>query len=164
MPYVPSDDSDQPGRLPSLIRVFVVQYVAKDTRFFHGDSEGSDQTGRMPKLIWVFVRRTGHSVGFVMVQLIYYWEGCNVKQIAILLPLNGPCTILTVWPIISLSRLIPAPPLPRPGVAPPDCGWAGLEILGDINPGIPTPTVFVWNISCSLELKFDFLTFTGWRG
>ena len=27
------------------------QWVAKDPRFFHADSEDSDQTGRMPRLI-----------------------------------------------------------------------------------------------------------------
>ena len=34
------------------------QWVAKDRRFFHADSEDSDQTGRMPRLIWVFTGRT----------------------------------------------------------------------------------------------------------
>ena len=34
------------------------QWVAKDPRFLHADSEDSDQTGRMPKLIWVFAGRT----------------------------------------------------------------------------------------------------------
>ena len=33
-------------------------WVAKDPRFLHADSEDSDQTGRMPRLIWVFARRT----------------------------------------------------------------------------------------------------------
>ena len=50
----PSKDSDQPGSPPSLIRVFAVrsiQWVAKDPRFLHADSEDSDQTGRMPRLI-----------------------------------------------------------------------------------------------------------------
>ena len=36
------------------------QWVAKDPRFLHADSEDSDQTGRMPRLIWVFARRTCH--------------------------------------------------------------------------------------------------------
>ena len=36
------------------------QWVAKDPRFLHEDSEDSDQTGRMPRLIWVFVGRTCH--------------------------------------------------------------------------------------------------------
>ena len=31
-----------------------IQWVAKDPRFPHADSEDSDQTGRMPRLIWVF--------------------------------------------------------------------------------------------------------------
>ena len=55
---VPSEDSDQPGHLPSLIRVFTVrsesslcaQWVAKDPSF-HADCEDSDQTGPMPRLI-----------------------------------------------------------------------------------------------------------------
>ena len=47
------------------------QWVAKDPRFLHADSEDSDQTGRMPKLIWVFAGCTCHFVGFVMHRLIY---------------------------------------------------------------------------------------------
>ena len=34
------------------------QWVAKDPRFLHADSEYYDQTGRMPRLIWVFAGRT----------------------------------------------------------------------------------------------------------
>ena len=34
------------------------QWVAKDPRFLHADSEDSDQTRRMPRLIWVFAGRT----------------------------------------------------------------------------------------------------------
>ena len=34
------------------------QWVVKDPRFLHADSEDSDQTGRMPRLIWVFAGRT----------------------------------------------------------------------------------------------------------
>ena len=34
------------------------QWVAKDTRFLHVNSEDSDQTGLMPRLIWVFAGRT----------------------------------------------------------------------------------------------------------
>ena len=36
------------------------QWVAKDPRFLHADSEDSNQTGRMPRLIWVFAGRTCH--------------------------------------------------------------------------------------------------------
>ena len=52
----PSIDSDQPGHLPSLIRVFPPVCMKKawvhSTHWVH--SEDSDQTGRMPRLIWVF--------------------------------------------------------------------------------------------------------------
>ena len=34
------------------------QWVAKDPRFLHADSEDFDQTGQMPRLIWVFAGRT----------------------------------------------------------------------------------------------------------
>ena len=55
----PSEDSDQPGHPPCLIRVFTcAQWVAKNPSFLHADSEDSDQTGRMPRLIWVFAGRT----------------------------------------------------------------------------------------------------------
>ena len=55
----PSEDSDQPGHPPSLIRVsawrikkaWVLSYPLRA-------SEDSDQTGRMPRLIWVFAGRT----------------------------------------------------------------------------------------------------------
>ena len=42
--------------------------------FLHADSKDSDQTGQMPRLIGVFAGRTGHIVGFVMLQLISYPE------------------------------------------------------------------------------------------
>ena len=62
----PSKDSDQPGHLPSLIRVFAVRSMGT---FLHADSEDSDQTGRMPRLIWVFAGRKIHFVGFLMRRL-----------------------------------------------------------------------------------------------
>ena len=46
-----------------------VQWVAKDPRFLHADSEDSDQTGRMPRLIWVLAGRS-HFVCFVVRRLI----------------------------------------------------------------------------------------------
>ena len=63
MTCAPSEDSDQPGHPPSLIRVFA-QWVAEDPMFLHADSEDSDQTGRMSRLIRVFTGRKGHFVGF----------------------------------------------------------------------------------------------------
>ena len=53
----PSEDSDQPGHLPSL---HCVQLVAKDPRFLHADSKDFDQTGQMPRLIWVFAGCSCH--------------------------------------------------------------------------------------------------------
>ena len=44
---------------PSLIRVFAcAQWLGKDPRFRHADSEDSDQTWRMPRLIRVCAGRT----------------------------------------------------------------------------------------------------------
>ena len=63
----PSEDSDQPGHPPSLIRVFALRSMgAEDPSSLHADSEDSGQTGR----IWVFARRTCHCNGFVMRRLI----------------------------------------------------------------------------------------------
>ena len=59
------------------------QWVAKDPRFLHADSEDSDQTGQMPRLIWVFA-------------------GCT----HILLVLSCRCSFVTVslqFPVILLS-------------------------------------------------------------
>ena len=49
----PFEDSDQPGHLPSLIRVFAecAQWVAMDPSFLHADSKDSVQTVRIPRLI-----------------------------------------------------------------------------------------------------------------
>ena len=64
MACAPSEDSDQPGHPPGLIRVLA-------THWSH--SEHSDQTGRMPRLIWVFAWRTCHFVGLVMRRLIHFF-------------------------------------------------------------------------------------------
>ena len=52
MACAPSEDSDQPGHPPSLIRVFAVR-MKKAWVFSYplSASEDSDQTGRMPRLI-----------------------------------------------------------------------------------------------------------------
>ena len=55
----PSEDSDQPGHPPSLIRAFVVRLKKPWALASHwAHSEDSDQTGRMPRLIWVTAGRT----------------------------------------------------------------------------------------------------------
>ena len=54
-----SEDSDQPGHSPSLIRVFTVRMKKAWTLSYPlAQSEDFDQTGRMPRLIWVFAGRT----------------------------------------------------------------------------------------------------------
>ena len=80
MTCVSSEDSDQPGHPPSLISLQCPHEEKKgqDLAIFRMHSEDSDQTGRMPRLSWVFAGRTGHFVGFDMLQLI------SVKIAAIL--------------------------------------------------------------------------------
>ena len=52
MTFVPSENSDQPGHPPSLIRVFAVRSMGSlGPNFASGGSADSDQTGRMPRLI-----------------------------------------------------------------------------------------------------------------
>ena len=66
---VSSEDSDQPGHPPGLIRVFAVRmkklwvlsYLLSAQwrlRSACASREDSDQTGRTPRLIWVFAGRT----------------------------------------------------------------------------------------------------------
>ena len=57
-----SEDSDQPGHPPSLIRVFATHWA---------HSEGSDQTRRLHRLIWVFAGRICLLIGFVIWRLNY---------------------------------------------------------------------------------------------
>ena len=79
--YAPSEDSDEPGHPPSLIRAFAVGSMGSlEPSCLHADSEESDRTGRMPRMIWVFAGRTCRFVGFVTRRLILwntfrYFEG-----------------------------------------------------------------------------------------
>ena len=69
--YVPSEDSDQPGHLPSLIRVFTVRmkkawvlsYPLSAQRRLWSDWADT-------RLIWVFTGCTCRFVGFVTMRLI----------------------------------------------------------------------------------------------
>ena len=73
MACAPSEDSDQPGLPPSLIRVFAVCSMgnSKDPSFLHADSRDPDETGRMPRLIWVFPGRT-------VILLVLSWGGSDL--------------------------------------------------------------------------------------
>ena len=65
-----SEDSDQPGHPPSLIRVFPVRMKKAWVLSYpvSAHSEDSDQTGQMPRLIWVFAGRT-------LTLLVLSWGG-----------------------------------------------------------------------------------------
>ena len=71
MAFVPSEDSDQPGHPPSLIRVFAVPSMGMRAQCFFMRTAKTDQTGRMHRLICVFTGRNGHFVDFVMWRLMY---------------------------------------------------------------------------------------------
>ena len=49
----PSEDSDQPEHLPSLMREFAVPFGKLRTQCFFMRTGKTDQTGQMPRLIWV---------------------------------------------------------------------------------------------------------------
>ena len=92
MTCVPSEDSDQPGHPPSLIRVFTVRSIGslKGPMFLHVDSKDSDQTGWMPRLIWVFTGCTGHFNGFVIMWLNYcLFKATTNTRLLLLLLLMG---------------------------------------------------------------------------
>ena len=61
-----SKDSDQPGHLPNLIRVFPVHMKKPWVLSYRAHSEDSDQTGRTPRLIWVFT-------GCTVILLVLSW-------------------------------------------------------------------------------------------
>ena len=73
---VPSEDSDQPGHLPSLIRVFVFRMKkAWVLSYPLSASKDSDHTGLIPRLIWVFPWRT--------VTLVLSCRGSSIKTVIV---------------------------------------------------------------------------------
>ena len=75
------------------------QWVAKDPRFLHADSEDSDQTGRMPRLIWVFAGRT-------LTLLVLSCRGSNRREFTARDTLHKNSTNRIFPEISSLSVLI----------------------------------------------------------
>ena len=71
MTCAPSEDSDQPGHPPNLIRVFPHEENLGPWLPFERTAN-TDQTGQMSRLIWVLAGRTGHFVGFVMLLLKHH--------------------------------------------------------------------------------------------
>ena len=75
MTFVPSEDSDQPGYPPSLIRVFAVRSMGSlGPNFASGGQRWLWSDWAEPRLIWVFAGRTDHFVGFVMTWLNFHIE------------------------------------------------------------------------------------------
>ena len=68
----PSEDSNQPGHPPSLIRVRCPMKEAWVLSYPLRASEDFDQTGRMPRLIWVFA-------GLTVILLVLSWGGSYVN-------------------------------------------------------------------------------------
>ena len=69
MAYAPSEDSVSLGSHPVWSESSLcAQWVAKDPRFLHADSQDSDQTGQTPRLIRVFTGRT-------VILLVLSWSG-----------------------------------------------------------------------------------------
>ena len=79
MTCAPSEDSDQPGRPPSLI---ILRCLHEETLGPELPIKRTTKTGRMPRLIWVFTGCTSHIVGFVIRQLKWAWAQQNLQ--------NGP--------------------------------------------------------------------------
>ena len=72
-----SEDSDQPGHLPSLIWVFAIRMKKALVLSYRMSAQwrlwsdwADAQAGRMPRLIWVFAGCTWHFVGFVIWRLL----------------------------------------------------------------------------------------------
>ena len=71
MSLAPSEDSDQPGHLPSLIRVFTVRMKKHWVLSYPlRHCKDSAQTERMPRLVCIFAECTDRFVGFIMRQLM----------------------------------------------------------------------------------------------
>ena len=76
MTCVASEDSDQPGHLPSLIRLCFAHYGQLRTQSFKVRGK-TDQTGRMPRLIWVDAQADLSLLGAQVILLILSCFGSN---------------------------------------------------------------------------------------
>ena len=90
MTCAPSKESDQPGTLPSLIRVSAVRLKKVGFLVTHKQhSEHSEQTCWMSRLIRVFTGGTGHFVGFVILRSL---SDSSKEEIMPLKPLTKSLT------------------------------------------------------------------------
>ena len=72
MTCAPSEDSDQPGHLPSLTSLCCTHEETMGPWLALECTVKTDQTGWMPRLIRVIAGRTGHFVGFAVLWPIYF--------------------------------------------------------------------------------------------
>ena len=94
------------------------QWVAKDPRLLHVDSEDSDLTGRMPRLIWVFAGRTlfcwfchvaAHIylmlfLVFVFVSHLMPWTVCGIELVQFLIIAFSSTFFLSTASFLSSSQ------------------------------------------------------------
>ena len=120
----PSEDSDQPGHLLSLIRVrpvwsessLIAEWIAKDQSFLHADSEDSDQTGWMPRLIRLggYPGWSESSLGAHAILLVLSWGDTDLNNAILTYTCsivsetwgqNGKqCRLWSVWSWSTLCR------------------------------------------------------------
>ena len=74
MTCVSSEDSDQPVRPTTRIRLHCLLEEALGPQLVIERTAKTDQTVQMPRLTWVFAGCTDHSVAFVMRRLISYFS------------------------------------------------------------------------------------------
>ena len=71
----PSEDSDQPAQLRSLIRIFTGRILGCNVSY-----EDSHQTAWMRRLIWVYVRRTcSHVEAHIMIRYMGKESVCHMR-------------------------------------------------------------------------------------
>ena len=75
------------------------QWVDKDPRFLHANSEDSDQTGRMPRLIWVFAGRT-------LILLVLTCRGSNYLTHICLVDSSILINWTSPFPILGVSGIL----------------------------------------------------------
>ena len=110
----PSEDSDQPGHPPSLIRVFAFRMKKPWALSYPLSAQRrSDQTGRMPRLIWVFAGRT-------LTLLVLSCRGSRSKSFCRPLPFYNPVSGMdmgnvskTLYRSDWFRRILPSPSFAR---------------------------------------------------
>ena len=85
MTCAPSEDSDQPGHPPSLIRVFAVRMKKAWVLSYPLSAQRRLWSDWEPSLIWVFAGRTVILLVFVMWRLICWYHDTVIRKILLYL-------------------------------------------------------------------------------